>query len=193
MCLRITAPFLVCTSPLSLLCRGRLLVCSISSLLSSLATLWLMNSLPLSEWKPRMRKGNCRSRAASTGSSQASLMRAVAATICHCVTSSTALMWYTPLPPVDRPAATAALSPTPSQLRQDQAHGGDDWRAAAVRSARPARLSARRHRAPEPNERRRLYVHWMPSAWCTTLISHEIDPTKVLTGQCGNLDLRAVG
>src|SRR5664279_1564103 len=63
MCLRITAPFLVSTSPLSLLCRGRLLVCSISSLLSSLATLWLMNSLPLSEWKPRMRKGNCRSRA----------------------------------------------------------------------------------------------------------------------------------
>src|ERR1019366_984044 len=99
MCLRITAPFLVSTSPLSLLCRGRLLVCSISSLLSSLATLWLMNSLPLSEWKPRMRKGNCRSRAASTGSSQASLMRAVAATICHCVTSSTALMWYTPLAP----------------------------------------------------------------------------------------------
>src|ERR1019366_9027937 len=46
-----------------------------------------------------MRKGNCRSRAASTGSSQASLMRAVAATICHCVTSSTALMWYTPLAP----------------------------------------------------------------------------------------------
>src|ERR1035437_224096 len=47
MCLRITAPFLVSTNPLSLLCRGRLLVCSISSLLSSLATLWLMNSLPL--------------------------------------------------------------------------------------------------------------------------------------------------
>jgi hypothetical protein len=33
-----------------------------------------MNSLPLSEWKPRMRKGNCRIRAHNTGSSQASLM-----------------------------------------------------------------------------------------------------------------------
>ena len=49
MCLRMTAPFLVSTSPLSLLCRGRLLVCSMSSLFSSRATVWLMNSLPLSE------------------------------------------------------------------------------------------------------------------------------------------------
>src|SRR6516165_4776959 len=72
--------------------RGRLLVCSISSLFSRRETVWLMNSLPLSERKPRMRKGNWRNRASSTGSSQASLMRSVAATICHCVTSSTALM-----------------------------------------------------------------------------------------------------
>src|SRR5260370_95922 len=77
MCLRMTAPFLVSASPLSLLCRGRLLVCSMSSLFSNRATTRLMNSLPLSEWKPRMRKGNCRSRAHSTGSSQASLMRSV--------------------------------------------------------------------------------------------------------------------
>ena len=35
-----------------------------------------------------------------------------------------------------------------TELQQDQAHGGGDWRAAAARSARPARLSARRHRAP---------------------------------------------
>jgi hypothetical protein len=86
MCLRMTAPFLVSTSPLSLLWRGRLLVCSISSLFSKRATIRLMNSLPLSEWKPRMRKGNCRIMAQSTGSSQASLMRSVAATISHCVT-----------------------------------------------------------------------------------------------------------
>src|SRR6266404_3187615 len=52
-----------------------------SSLFSNRATIRLMNSLPLSEWKPRMRKGNCRIRAHSTGSSQASLMRSVAATI----------------------------------------------------------------------------------------------------------------
>jgi hypothetical protein len=65
---------------------GRLLVCSMSSLFSNRATMRLMNSLPLSEWKPIMRKGNCRIRAHSTGSSQASLMRSVAATISHCVT-----------------------------------------------------------------------------------------------------------
>jgi hypothetical protein len=45
-----------------------------SSLLSNRATTRLMNSLLLSEWKPRMRKGNCRIRAHNTGSSQASLM-----------------------------------------------------------------------------------------------------------------------
>ena len=45
-----------------------------SSLFSNRATMRLMNSLPLSEWKPRMRKGNCRIRAHNTGSSQASLM-----------------------------------------------------------------------------------------------------------------------
>src|ERR1700757_4050512 len=62
-----TAPFLVSASPLSLLCRGRLLVCSISSLFSRRATTRLMNSLPLSEWKPRMRKGNCRNMAFQYG------------------------------------------------------------------------------------------------------------------------------
>jgi hypothetical protein len=56
------------TSPLSPLCRGRLLVCSISSLSSSLATVALMNSLPLSVWRPLMRNGNWRSMALSTGS-----------------------------------------------------------------------------------------------------------------------------
>src|ERR1035438_8824133 len=61
MCVRITAPFFVSTSPLSLECRGRDLVCWISSLFSSSATVWLMNSLPLSEWKPRIRNGNCAS------------------------------------------------------------------------------------------------------------------------------------
>src|SRR5271165_5172554 len=35
-----------------------------------------------------MRKGNWRSKATSTGSRQASLVRSVAATICRCVTSS---------------------------------------------------------------------------------------------------------
>src|ERR1035437_425609 len=36
MCLRITAPFLVSTKPLSLLCRGRLLVWSMSSFFGTL-------------------------------------------------------------------------------------------------------------------------------------------------------------
>jgi hypothetical protein len=36
---------------LSLECHGLDLVCSISSLFSSFSTVWLMNSLPLSEWK----------------------------------------------------------------------------------------------------------------------------------------------
>ena len=39
------------------------------------------------------------------------------------------------------------LSSTPLQLRQDQAHDGDHCRAPAPRPARPARLSAHRHRA----------------------------------------------
>src|ERR1017187_1421084 len=80
------------TKALSLQCRGRDLVCSINSLCSNSATMWLMNSLPLSEKNPRMRKGNCRSRASSTGFRAASLICAVALTTSHCVTSSTALM-----------------------------------------------------------------------------------------------------
>ena len=58
MCLRITAPFLPSTRALSWLRLGRDLVNSISSFSSIRATLWLMNSEPLSEWKPRIRKGN---------------------------------------------------------------------------------------------------------------------------------------
>jgi len=92
MCLRMTAPFLVSTRPLSPLCRGRLLVCSMSSLLSSPATVLLMNSLPLSVCKPRMRKGNCRIMCFKTGSRYASEMRGVAPATSHCVTSSAALM-----------------------------------------------------------------------------------------------------
>jgi hypothetical protein len=42
--LRITAPFFASTSPLSLLCRGRLFVCSISSLPSNFATVWFTNT-----------------------------------------------------------------------------------------------------------------------------------------------------
>ena len=93
MCLRITAPFFDSTKPLSLECRGRDLVCSISSLFNSFSTVRLRNSLPLSEWKPRIRKGNCSIMAFSNGSSQASLIAGVAPTTCHWVTSSTALMW----------------------------------------------------------------------------------------------------
>ncbi len=36
-------------------------------LFNNAATVWLMNSLSSSEWKPRMRKGNCVSLASSTG------------------------------------------------------------------------------------------------------------------------------
>ena len=43
-----------------------------SNLFSKVFTLWLMNSLPLSEWKPRMRNGNCSSMLSSSGSSHAS-------------------------------------------------------------------------------------------------------------------------
>src|SRR5271157_2060137 len=49
MCLRTMAPFLVSTSPLSLLCRGRLLVCSISSLRAARGT-----ATTTGWWKPRM-------------------------------------------------------------------------------------------------------------------------------------------
>jgi hypothetical protein len=45
---QITAPFLASAKPLSLLCRGPLLVCSMSSLPSNSATVRLINSDPLS-------------------------------------------------------------------------------------------------------------------------------------------------
>src|ERR1019366_1845056 len=77
MCLRTMAAFLVSTRPLSPLLRGRLLVCSIRSFSSSSATVLLMNSLPLSEWKLRMTKGNCWRMLASRGINQASEMRGV--------------------------------------------------------------------------------------------------------------------
>ena len=46
----------------------------VSSLFNSFSTVRLRNSLPLSEWKPRIRKGNCSIMAFSNGSSQASLI-----------------------------------------------------------------------------------------------------------------------
>ena len=48
-CFLTTAPFFDSASPLSLECRGRDFVCSINNLFNSFDTVWLMNSLPLSE------------------------------------------------------------------------------------------------------------------------------------------------
>jgi len=56
-----------------------------------LATVLLMYSLPLSEWKPRISNGNCAIRSCKTGSRYASLMRSQVATTSHWVTMSTAL------------------------------------------------------------------------------------------------------
>ena len=55
MCLRITAPFFDSTKPLSLECRGRDLVCSISSLFNNFSTVRLRNSLPLGRRKASAR------------------------------------------------------------------------------------------------------------------------------------------
>src|SRR6266571_8449575 len=78
MCLRMTAAFLDSTSPLSLLWRARDLVCSINRSFSSPATMSLINSEPLSEWKPFTGNGNCARIARKTGSRCAWLMTAVA-------------------------------------------------------------------------------------------------------------------
>jgi hypothetical protein len=59
---------------------------------SNLATLWLMYSLPLSEWKPSIWNGNCSITIASAGNKNASLMPCTQACTCHWLTASTQVM-----------------------------------------------------------------------------------------------------
>src|SRR5205814_94183 len=71
-----------------------------------------------------MRKGNWRIMAASTGSSQASLRRALAETICHCVTWSTAVDENLDLaaPPVTRDQTRHLRPAAARHLLQVTAH-----------------------------------------------------------------------
>src|ERR1039458_8905442 len=53
--------------------------------------------------------------ASSTGIRNCSLIRLVQPTICHCVTVSTALMWYTPLAPSQSPWCTVSTRRNPGR------------------------------------------------------------------------------
>ena len=89
---RTTWAFSPSTSALSSEVRARDLVKrSTRSSSTSSATRWLMHSLPLSAWKPRMRNGKDSSRP-SGGSRQRSEMSVVAPTNSYCVISSAKLI-----------------------------------------------------------------------------------------------------
>lgn len=92
-----TAPFLVSTRALSLQWRDLLFVCLIRSLFSICATKWLINSLPLSEWKLKITKGYWDKRSSIAGPNVLSAIVGTQTIISHWVISSTLLIWYTSL------------------------------------------------------------------------------------------------
>ena len=85
------------------------------------ATIRLINSEPLSQWKPSKRNGNGWSIAIGTGIRCLSEMVSTQPTTCHCVTVSTALMWNNPASPSWLPWCTVSTRRLP-RLRMLRAH-----------------------------------------------------------------------